>query len=192
VRELRTALGLPAQRVVVVPGADDVNLAACRAYFANCEADETAVEPPYWPKWRHFLSFLREVRADAGESQFHEEQPWDLITDPGLRTAVAAINSTMALSHRDEDRYGEVGLPQTRWFADRLSAVESDGWLRIGLINHAPAELRDGTQVSDLVNAHLDLVVAGRPGMRSGVLGRLITVTPGPGARDLSIETRDV
>jgi hypothetical protein len=176
----------------VVPGRHDVNAAACRAYFANCEADETTPEPPYWPKWRHYLSFLRELRADAGRSQFREEQPWELITVPELRTVVAAINSTMALSHRDEDQYGEVGPQQARWFAGALVALDGASWLRVGLINHDPEDLRDAARVSDLTGAHLDVMVAGSRWARCGSPGRLITVTPKPAGPGVSIDMREL
>jgi hypothetical protein len=191
---LRTALGLNPRQVVVVPGTRDVNAAACRAYFATCEADEISPDPPYWPKWRHYLSFLRELYADADPPGFSEERPWDLIAVDGLRLAVAAVNSTMAESH--EDHYGSVGEEQARWFARELAAEAGEGWCRVGLINHHPrdgGEFRDAAHVHDLIEPHLDLFVSGRRGPAGGEgavrLGRLITVTPPP---DVTIETRDL
>jgi hypothetical protein len=173
---LRTALGLGARQVVVVPGALDVNAAACRAYFAECEADEVAPRPPYWPKWRHYVSFLRELYADAGPSWFREDQPWGLITVPDLRLTVAAINSTMDETHRDRDHHGSVGAEQAHWFARELATRE--GWFRVGLINHDPAELRDAASVRDLIGTNVDTFVVGRAPAR---LGRLITLTSEPG-----------
>jgi hypothetical protein len=57
---IRVLLGLETHRVVLVPGPRDVTLAACRAYFANCEADDVEPRPPYWPKWRHFARMFDE------------------------------------------------------------------------------------------------------------------------------------
>ncbi len=183
---LRTALGLDPGRVIVVPGAHDVNAAACRAYFANCEADEVDPEPPYWPKWRHYLSFLRELSAESQVPQFRQDQPWDLVTVPELRMAVAAINSTMGQSHREQDHHGLIGSDQARWFEQALAGKPDEGWFRVGVVNHEPAELRDADLVGELFEQHLDLLVPGR-GAAVGRPGRLITLTPGgePEARSL-------
>src|SRR4029453_13688592 len=58
---LRIRLGLGPDRLIVVPGAADVNRAACRAYFNDCDADDEQPTPPYWPKWRHFTRLLQRL-----------------------------------------------------------------------------------------------------------------------------------
>lgn len=63
---LRGILDLDPHRIADVPGPCDVNHAACRAYFASCEADEVAPQPPYWDKWRHYFRFFRELYDGVG------------------------------------------------------------------------------------------------------------------------------
>lgn len=191
---LRDMLELGARHIAVVPGNGDVNAAACRAYFATCEADEVTPEPPYWPKWRHYASFLQRLYAEAGNPPFRPGQPWDLVVVPELRIAVATINSTMAVTHRDQDGPGWVGAEQARWFAHALDTETGPGWLRVGLLNHDPREdheLRDASQVRDVIGPRTDVFVAGRgAGQRPGRLGRLITLRPSP--TGVTVETRDL
>ncbi|GAA2732001.1 hypothetical protein GCM10010439_48730 [Actinocorallia aurantiaca] len=167
---MRTLLGLEPHRVVLVPGARDVTKAACRAYFNSCEADDEEPEPPYWPKWRHFSTLFSELYRGLDNVVFDSAQPWTLFPIPELRTVVAGLNTTMALSHRDDDRRGVIGPSQAAWFAERLRAF-GDGWLRLGVLNHSPLEgdpdrLRDADLLDRLVAPGLDLVLHGRQGAR--------------------------
>ncbi|MFD8995518.1 WD40 domain-containing protein [Streptomyces abikoensis] len=134
---LRARLGLAADRLVIVPGGQDVSQAACRAYFATCEADEMRPRPPYWPKWRHYARLFRELYQGL-DAVFDGDQPWTLFPVPALRTVVAGLNSSMAHSHRPEDQYGLLGPEQAAWFAQALRPYERDGWLRLGALRHAP------------------------------------------------------
>ncbi|WP_232835554.1 TIR domain-containing protein [Actinocorallia populi] len=167
---LRTLLSLEPHRVVLVPGARDVTKAACRAYFNSCEADDEEPEPPYWPKWRHFGSLFSELYRGVDHAVFDSAQPWTLFPVPELRVVVAGLNTTMALSHRDDDRYGMIGPSQAAWFAERLRAF-GPGWLRLGVVHHSPLEgdpdrLRDADLLDRLVAPGLDLVLHGRQGER--------------------------
>nr|WP_239096474.1 pentapeptide repeat-containing protein [Streptomyces sp. SID11385] len=138
---LRAQLGLAPGRVLVVPGNQDVNEAACQAYFHTCEADEVRPQPPYWPKWRHFSRLFGELYQGL-DVVFGADQPWTLFPVPELRTVVAGFNSSIARTHRLEDRYGMVGRAQAAWFAEALRRYEDEGWLRVGLVRHpllAPA-----------------------------------------------------
>ncbi|MEE3921747.1 hypothetical protein V2I01_36260 [Micromonospora sp. BRA006-A] len=36
-------------------------MAASRAYFATCEADDVDPQPPYWPKWRHYARLFDDL-----------------------------------------------------------------------------------------------------------------------------------
>ncbi|MEU1374269.1 TIR domain-containing protein [Streptomyces triculaminicus] len=134
---LRSRLGLAADRLVVVPGGQDVNQAACRAYFSTCEADEMQPRPPYWPKWRHYARLFQELYQGL-DTVFDGDQPWTLFPVPALRTVVAGLNSSMAYSHRPDDQYGWVGAEQAAWFAQALRPYEQEGWLRLGALRHGP------------------------------------------------------
>ncbi|WP_045746954.1 TIR domain-containing protein [Actinoplanes rectilineatus] len=180
--DLRGTLGLEADRVAVVPGSHDINEAACRAYFANCEADEVEPEIPYWPKWRHYLSFLRQLYADGIPLPFLEGRPWGLMTVPELRLAVAAVNSTMMVSHTDHGEHGTIGEEQARWFADALAAETDEGWLRVGLVHH---EITD----AGLLSSPLDLLATGHTSGTAGP-GRLITLIRGDSGT--TVETDDL
>ncbi|MEU9444038.1 TIR domain-containing protein [Streptomyces sp. NPDC048304] len=138
---LRALLGLEPHRVVLVPGGQDVNQAACRAYFSTCEADEMPPRPPYWPKWRHFARLFRELYQGL-DLVFDSDQPWSLFPVPELHTVVAGLNSSMAYSHRPDDQYGLIGREQAAWFAQALRPHETEGWLRIGVVRHSPGAAR--------------------------------------------------
>jgi WD40 repeat protein/uncharacterized protein YjbI with pentapeptide repeats len=165
---LRALLGLEPQHLVIVPGSHDITGAACRAYFATCEADDIEPQPPYWPKWRHYASLFRELYRGLDGAVFESAQPWTLFEMPDLRLAVAALNSTMAGSHRPQDDYGWVGEDQATWFAGQLAAFEEEGWLRIGVVSHGPSAgqgespLRDSAAFSALVGPRLSLLLHGR------------------------------
>jgi hypothetical protein len=45
---LSEAVGLPHERVAIVPGNHGVHRKACEAYFARMEADEREPRPPLW------------------------------------------------------------------------------------------------------------------------------------------------
>ncbi|MEK8142646.1 hypothetical protein NKH18_11280 [Streptomyces sp. M10(2022)] len=132
---VRSQLDLPPQRVIVVPGTQDVNQAACRGYFHTCEADEIAPQPPYWPKWRHYTRLFRSLYQGL-DTVFDSDQPWTLFPIHELNTVVAGFNSSMAFSHRPDDQYGAVGRDQAAWFAEALRGYEEEGWLRIGAVRH--------------------------------------------------------
>ncbi|MEU5536751.1 TIR domain-containing protein [Streptomyces sp. NPDC020362] len=138
---LRALLGLEPHRVALVPGGQDVNQAACQAYFSTCEADEMPPRPPYWPKWRHFAGLFQELYQGL-DVVFDSDQPWTLFPVPELHTVVAGLNSSMAYSHRRDDQYGLVGPEQAAWFAQALRPHETEGWLRIGVLRHAPGAAR--------------------------------------------------
>ncbi|MGA8117471.1 MAG: TIR domain-containing protein [Actinocatenispora sp.] len=163
---MRVLLGLEPHRVVIVPGPRDVTLAACRAYFANCEADDLEAQPPYWPKWRHFSRMFEDFYQGIEGIGFDSDQPWTLFAVPDLRVVVAGLNSTMAYSHRDDDRYGEVGRGQAAWFASRMRLFEESGWLRLGALAHTPVAA--GTPVAVPPGTH-------PPGLRDAAMfGRVL------------------
>ncbi len=151
---LRALLSLEAERLVLVPGTGDVNTAACRAYFENCDADDIEPERPYWPKWRHFSGLFDEVYQGVDGPLFDSAQPWSLFPVPDLKVVVAGLNSTIDQSHRDADRYGWLGDTQPGWFAEHLNPYEDAGWLRLGVVHHPPRPTevphpRNGTQPRD-------------------------------------------
>ncbi|MGV4987815.1 WD40 domain-containing protein [Streptomyces sp. NRAIS3] len=143
---MRALLGLEPHRVALVPGGQDVNQAACQAYFSTCEADEMPPRPPYWPKWRHFARLFQELYQGL-DVVFDSDQPWTLFPVPELHTVVAGLNSSMAYSHRRDDQYGLVGREQAAWFAQALRPHETEGWLRIGVVRHSPGAARPAAGV---------------------------------------------
>lgn len=157
---LRVLLGLEPGHLIVVPGPRDVTKAACRAYFATCEADDVRPRPPYWPKWRHFANLFKELYQGLDGPAFDSAQPWTLFDLPEFGAAVVGLNSTIAMSHREEDDYGLLGEAQAAWFAERLRPFE--GRLRIGVISHAPRQrLRDAATLERLLGSRLDLLLHG-------------------------------
>jgi WD40 repeat protein len=201
---LRALLSLEPSRLVVVPGGHDVTRAASRAYFATCEADDIEPEPPYWPKWRHFAAMFDELYRGLDGPVFDSSQPWTLFEIPDLRVVVAGLNSTIADSHREEDRYGWIGEAQAAWFAERLRQHEQDGWLRIGALRHAPQPgggrtdpdtLRDAATLDRLLGRRLNLLLHGpsEAGPASGSLssGLLVAPAAGPGRHEILLLSRD-
>ncbi len=169
---LRAALGLEATRFMLVPGGHDVTRRASEAYFANCEADDVPPHPPYWPKWRHFSRAFDELYSGLDAVVFDRSTPWTLFTVPDLRVVVAGLNSTIADSHRPEDHYGWIGEAQAAWFAERLRPFEEAGWLRIGVVRHAPVRpavagephlelMRDTSTLDRLLGRRLNLLLHG-------------------------------
>ena len=133
---LSEATEIPRRHVAIVPGNHDVNRKACEAYFTEQEADKVAPVPPYFPKWRQFVSAFTEFYADVNTVTFTPDEPWTLFEMPDLGVVVAGMNSTMAESHRDADHYGYIGEHQLRWFADRLVTYRERGWLRLAAVHH--------------------------------------------------------
>lgn len=176
---MRVLLGLEPSRLLVVPGGADVNRAASRAYFADCEADDIEPRRPYWPKWKHFTRLFAELYQGIDSVIFTKDQPWTLFALPDLRLVVAGFNSSMAISHREEEQYGWLGDEQAAWFTQRLKAYENAGWLRVGLMRHAigggVAGLRDLPSLNRLA-PRLNLLLHG-PGPDTTLEGDLITTS---------------
>jgi len=197
---LRALLGLEAQRVVVVPGPHDVTRAACQAYFSSCEADDIEPQPPYWPKWRHFAALFKDFYQGLDSLIFDSAQPWTLFPVNDLKVVVAGLNSTLPLTHRPEDRYGEVGRAQAAWFTERLRHFEEEGWLRLGAVAHSPVAgepdaLRDPGTVDSLLGAHVNLFFQGTPS-ELGAIGLMPSQAPvvpalGPGRHQTVVIRRD-
>jgi WD40 repeat protein len=165
---LRALLGLEAQRVVIVPGTHDVTRAASQAYFSSCEADDVEPQPPYWPKWRHFATLFRELYQGLDDLIFDSAQPWTLFSVSDLKVVVAGLNSTLPQSHREADRYGQVGQAQAAWFAERLRQYVDEGWLRLAAVQHAPIAgrsdaLRDTATVDTILAEHVNVLFHGTP-----------------------------
>ncbi len=155
-------LRLTRDRVVVVPGNHDVNRAASRAYFIQCEADEVEPEPPYWPKWQDYAELFGKLYADQPRVRFTAEQPWSLFAIEDLRVVVAGLNSTIAESHRPEDRNGGfLGDAQLRWFAELLDEYRRKGWLRIAASHHGVEDLGDAETEIHRLAGHLNLLLHG-------------------------------
>lgn len=124
---------------------------------------------------------------------FDIAQPCSLFHVPDLELVVAGLNSTIAYSHRDSDRHGQLGEAQSAWFAHQLRTFEQTGWLRIGTVFHHPqpagaesrggesAALRDTDTFDRLLADRLDLLLPGsRPRGVGDMPGQLGTWASGP------------
>lgn len=136
-------LDLARDRLVVVPGSDDLNPQHCSAYFQACAGDEEEPQPPYWPKWFHYVRFFNQFYRDFPQFDFSESSPWSLYEIADLRVVVAGLNSTLALHHLRGPDPGFLGEEQLRWFAEALHGYRARGWLRLVTLSHAPRWLDD-------------------------------------------------
>lgn len=128
--------GLPRRHVAIIPGRGDVNRLACEAHFKAQEADRQPPIPPYFPKWRAFAAAFEEFYREVPGVTFTPDEPWTLFEMPDISVVVAGLNSTMGMSHRDEDDHGLITIPQLNWFATRLADYQEAGWTRIAAIHH--------------------------------------------------------
>lgn len=169
-------LGLPRQRVAIVPGNHDVNRKACKAYFLQCEADGEKPAPPWWPKWQHYAKMFCEFYRDLPSVAFDQGQPWTLFEVPDLQVIIAGLNSTMVEGHDCETpdlgpprHVGSVGEDQLRWFEEKLKGREDEGWLRIGAVHHNwqrgckddEENLEDALDLKKILGPHLNLLLHG-------------------------------
>ncbi|WP_261561806.1 pentapeptide repeat-containing protein [Frankia tisae] len=183
VSDLRAMVNLEPRRIVLVPGRHDVSRAACAAYFATCEADDTQPRRPYWPKWRHYSRMVAELYQEVDGAIFDAAQPWHLLTVPELSVVIAGINTTIAQSHRDADDHGLVGAQQAASLARRLALFERDGWLRIGVAHHALAApsvahadaIRDTQVMRETLGSRLNLLITGRGDVAPGRTPIIVT-----------------
>jgi WD40 repeat protein/transcriptional regulator with XRE-family HTH domain len=200
---LRSLLGLEASRVVVIPGAGDITAPACEAYFADCKADGIEPQAPYFRKWRHFSRMFGQLYPDIDGPVFDAGLPWSLFPVPELRIVVAGLNSTVAHTHLSLDEPGWTGSAQLDWFARGVAAFEDAGYLRIGVVEHAPTQatepaawmLSDSAALDRVLGPHLNLLLcSGGPTGQVGELRSGSTVVPPPrsGAEILLVTRGDL
>lgn len=189
IQALRTELDLPADRVVIVPGRGDVSANQSRAYFIECDDDGKAPLRPYHRKWKHFEALFKGLYEGYNDIGFEAGAPWTRFAIPDLRVAVAGFNTTYAMSHRKEDDYGFIGEEQTNAFRGWLRNQEHLGWLRIGVMAHAPVagQLKDAEDFRTDLTGHLNLLFHGsdadvEPG-RSGEPGQVQILSMPRGAQ---------
>ena len=133
---LRDFLRLPTRRVVMLPGNHDINRKLCEGYFAIREGRGKSPSPPYFPKYEPYAEMFGRFYTGEPDIRFNEEQPWTFVEIPDLRVVVAALNSTIADSHRPDHHYGFIGEAQIRWFVEKLRPYRDRGWLRVGAVHH--------------------------------------------------------
>ncbi|HEY6425521.1 MAG TPA: TIR domain-containing protein, partial [Pseudonocardiaceae bacterium] len=197
---LRVVLGLEPDRLLIVPGGHDVSRIACQAYFLQCQSKDEQPLQPYFPKLELYAQLFSELYQGLDGPLFDIAQAWTLFAVPELRVAVAGLNSTMAVTHRQGDDYGWIGDAQAAWFAKRLRPFEDSGWLRIGFVRHDPDPgsgavgadpllLRDAGTLDRLLGPRLNLLLhgPGPGGSTVGFLGSGLPVLPatGPGQEEI-------
>ena len=74
---------------MIVPGNHDINWRKCEGYFLDCEGDDTAPVPPYWPKFEPYFNFFQRFYGDSEDVAFPKDQPWTIFEIPELKTVVA-------------------------------------------------------------------------------------------------------
>jgi WD40 repeat protein len=174
-RTLAAELGLSRRRIAVVPGDRDVNHLACEAHFLAAAAREQEPVFPYFPKWEQFRRLLAEFYGEDGGDEsgpgFVAGQEWSLFAMDELRVVVAGLNSTMAITHRPQDRVGQLGAEQRRWFTRRLGRYGRLDWLRIAAVHHCPCppaggdqRLADAAELGSELGGQLHLVLHGGAG----------------------------
>lgn len=166
---LASSLSIPPSAIVVVPGNHDINRKSCEAYFNQCEAEERTPEPPYFPKLEHFAAFFARLHERSPGPQFSRATPYSFFELPEQPCVIAALNSTMADTHRPEDHGGFLGEGQLRFFAERLRSYQERGFLRVAVVHHDPARsdsqgLRDAEQLRSMLAPSLHLLLIGQPG----------------------------
>ncbi|MDY6857104.1 MAG: metallophosphoesterase [Thermodesulfobacteriota bacterium] len=133
---IEESLGLPRERIVLIPGNHDVKRKACEAYFCQCDANEQKPVKPYWDKWSKYNWLFEQLYGSQTSAKFTEHTPWTLFPIDDVKVVVAGLNSTIAESHKDQDHYGFLGENQLKWFADRLAKYKEEGWFRIAALHH--------------------------------------------------------
>jgi WD40 repeat protein len=163
IHTLRTELDLRPERIVIVPGRGDVSMNQSNAYFIECADDGVAPMRPYHRKWKHFEALLNELYGGINGIDFGAGAPWTKFTVPDLRIAVAGFNTTYAMSHLAADDRGLIGEEQTNAFRGWLRDQERLGWLRIGVMSHAPVvdQLDDAEDFHTDIAGHLNLLFHG-------------------------------
>ena len=176
---LTDAVGLPRDRVVLVPGNHDINRLECQRYFLEEQIAERAPVRPYAAKWTQYASAFDKFYSASGlgpdlAPEFTLAQPWTLHELPELRVVVSGLNSTMAESHRAEDHYGEIGEGQLAWFAERLRPYRDAGWLVVGAVHHNPVRGATADDENLRDTADLDRVLGNAADAGGGLLHLLL------------------
>lgn len=199
--ELAKFLGIPRHHIAIVPGNHDINRKHCSSYVDECAGDGVEAIPPYWPKWKNYVSMFRRFYSDLPAVEFTEKQAWSLWEMPDLRMVVAGLNSTMKESHLEDSHYGYVGEEQLDWFKKKLQAYAREEWFVLGLVHHNAVRrardddenLRDAEKFQQYLASSLDLLLHGHThNARLERLGRLPVLSTGSAALKLDQRPMEV
>ncbi|MEU5690826.1 trypsin-like peptidase domain-containing protein [Actinosynnema sp. NPDC020468] len=135
--------GLHRDRVVVVPGDQDVNKDLCAAYFTAERAREREPVAPYWPKWEPYAAAFEEFYR--GRFTFTPDEPWTVFDIPDLEVVVSGLNSTITDTHHYS--IAEVGKHQMKSVLQRLDEYDS-AWLRLTVGHDLPGARAGTVQLS--------------------------------------------
>ncbi len=163
--EVREALRLPPDRIVIAPGADDVN----PLLYQDSVRDQAAESSPLVPgKWAHLFDMLGEFATPAA-GRPTAEQPWAWWESAELRTTVAVLNSTVYDTDQvHSSRSRRLGRDQLDQLAQAAAARPAGDWLRIGVMHDSPAfgteaALADADLLLEKLGHYLHLIVHGQP-----------------------------
>jgi len=143
-RAFGEALGLAADRFVLLPGNHDISWNECRKVAADQDtygfSDKELRVKLDEVKFTHYWSFVHAFYGEGGLEIIARPLPHDawLYDYPELGLSVAALNSCERESHRSEDHQGEVSRAQADALMEAWHQKDSEGWLRILAVHHNP------------------------------------------------------
>ncbi len=178
---LATDLGVPAGRIVVVPGNHDVSWLDCEYHFKRCRRDGIKPEPPFYPKlgcWEEFFNDLYQDVDETARPAFNVHQPWTIYTFSDLGLQVLGLNSCWEERHGKVSKY-HYGLVDPGCLHTMLDTARvQPQTITIALAHHNPlpdlvkptASLRDGRQVLECLDEHgVRLLLCGHGHMADGL-----------------------
>jgi hypothetical protein len=167
-RGIQAELSLTPDQILVTPGTGDINASLYGRYRRESQAARLEPAPPYWPKWAPLTEMLGKLYSGARDPLgFGKDRPWGWYEDPGRRTAVAIMNSTMHDTGQF-DRSGHLGPDQVRFFASKAAERYAAGWLCIGMMHDSPVPPSEGAIIDAgdfgaRVARNLNVIIYGRP-----------------------------
>ena len=155
------------QRVILVPGNHDINWDLSESYFKECKAYKHTPEPPYSKKYRLWHRFLQEF---YDEDTVTNRLPWRGFDLSEYGILAVALDSCIQESHRSEDHYGWLGIPQVEKASTWLEEHDpSHKHVHMAVFHHNPMRgsrndnenLKDWDAIRPHFDKNIDLILHG-------------------------------